>query len=73
MRRERRPAPRPVDDGLVGAFRQAKHPGAAFFHVLFKAAALFVYLFSGWFTSNFVFVFVVCVLMLAFDFWTVKV
>lgn len=40
---------------------------------MFKAAALFIYLFGTWFTSNFVFLFVVCVLLLAFDFWTVKV
>lgn len=43
------------------------------FHVMFKAAALLIYLFGTWFTSNFVFLFVVCVLLLAFDFWTVKV
>eukprot|EP00624_Nannochloropsis_granulata_P001650 evm.model.NODE_18044_length_13276_cov_24.207518.3 len=34
--------------------------------------ALFFYLFGGFFSSNFVFVCVVCILLLAFDFWTVK-
>jgi len=29
-------------------------------------------LFCGWITDNFVLVFVTCVLLLAFDFWTVK-
>ena len=30
------------------------------------------YLFGDWFSASFVNVFVVCVLLLAFDFWTVK-
>lgn len=51
----------------------AKHPVAAFFHLLFKALALALYLFGGLFIDNYVFVFVVCILLLAFDFWTVKV
>ena len=29
-------------------------------------------MFGSWFSSNFVNIFVLCVLMLAFDFWTVK-
>lgn len=45
---------------------------ASFFHVFFKAAALVVYLFSGWFIGNFVLTFVILILLLAFDFWTVK-
>uniref|UniRef100_H3GZ44 Golgi apparatus membrane protein TVP23 homolog n=2 Tax=Phytophthora ramorum TaxID=164328 RepID=H3GZ44_PHYRM len=50
----------------------AKHPVAAFFHLFFKALALLLYLFGSLFISNFVFIFVVCILLLAFDFWTVK-
>lgn len=50
----------------------AKHPVAAFFHLFFKGLALLLYLFGSIFISNFVFVFVVCILLLAFDFWTVK-
>jgi hypothetical protein len=42
------------------------------FHLLFKSLALVVYIFSGLFTSNFIFVAVVTILLLAFDFWTVK-
>eukprot|EP00466_Bigelowiella_natans_P014669 jgi/Bigna1/92120/estExt_fgenesh1_pm.C_30034 len=42
------------------------------FHVLFKGAALFMYVFAKWFTTNFVITFVVVVLLVAFDFWTVK-
>ena len=49
-----------------------KHPIAAFFHVFFKVAALLCYWFLTIFTNNFVLVFVVCILLLVFDFWTVK-
>jgi hypothetical protein len=42
------------------------------FHLLFKTAALFLYVFGSWFTSNFIFTFVLCIILLAFDFWTVK-
>jgi len=42
------------------------------FHLLFKSLALLVYLFSGLFTSSYIFVAVVVILLLAFDFWTVK-
>lgn len=31
-----------------------------------------MYIFGSWFTSSFIFVFVVCIILLAFDFWTVK-
>ena len=53
-------------------FRASSHPAVAVFHVLFKALALFVYIFGSLISSNFVFVFVLIVLFLAFDFWTVK-
>ena len=55
-----------------GFIRQSRHPHAAFFHLFFKSLALLVYMFSGMFTSNFIFVCVICILLLAFDFWTVK-
>ena len=67
--------PDEADDTLVGKlglFKGSRHPGVALFHVLFKSLALAVYLFAGLFTSNFVLVCVVCILLLAFDFWTVK-
>eukprot|EP00616_Rhizochromulina_sp_CCMP1243_P007442 CAMPEP_0118961460 /NCGR_PEP_ID=MMETSP1173-20130426/138_1 /TAXON_ID=1034831 /ORGANISM="Rhizochromulina marina cf, Strain CCMP1243" /LENGTH=249 /DNA_ID=CAMNT_0006909631 /DNA_START=15 /DNA_END=764 /DNA_ORIENTATION=+ len=56
----------------VGFLHKSRNPTAALFHVLFKALALLVYIFSGMFTSNFIFVCVICILLLAFDFWTVK-
>lgn len=44
------------------------------FHVAFKTAALIFYLLSTTlFTDSFVIVFVTCVVLMAFDFWTVKV
>eukprot|EP00899_Mesostigma_viride_P001871 jgi/Mesvir1/11685/Mv00077-RA.1 len=48
------------------------HPMASFFHVFFKGAALTVYILCEWFSSSFVLNFVSCVLLIAFDFWTVK-
>ena len=50
----------------------SQHPVAALFHFAFKALALFIYVFGGFFSSNFVFICVLCILLLAFDFWTVK-
>jgi hypothetical protein len=47
-------------------------PPFQIFHLLFKSLALLVYIFSGVFTSNYIFVAVVVILLLAFDFWTVK-
>lgn len=43
-----------------------------FFHFAFKILALLIYIFGGWFTSNFILIFVLCILLLACDFWTVK-
>lgn len=34
--------------------------------------ALLIYIFGGWFWTSFIFTFVLCVILLAFDFWTVK-
>ena len=52
--------------------KDSRHPWVAFFHVFFKVAALAAYLLGTSFTSNFVLVFVTCILLLAMDFWTVK-
>jgi len=60
------------DGGVVAMFKSSSHPVAAVFHVCFKVAALVLYLFGSLFSSSFVVVFVLCVLALSFDFWTVK-
>jgi hypothetical protein len=65
------PAPA-AQSGVADMFRQSSHPVAAAFHVAFKALALFFYLFGTWFSSSFVLLFVLCIVSLAFDFWTVK-
>jgi len=64
----------PSGGGVVGNWilNQSKHPVTIIFHLLFKSLALFIYVFGSWFTSNFIFTFVICILLLAFDFWTVK-
>lgn len=60
---------------------QSAHPMACIFHVAFKFAAMFLYIFGGWFTGNgsggtsgasFIMVAVFCILLLAADFWVVK-
>ncbi|CAK4125164.1 unnamed protein product [Aphanomyces euteiches] len=59
--------------GVSESVRKAKHPVAAMFHLLFKVLAVAVYILGGFVSNSFVFIFVICVLLLAFDFWTVKV
>ena len=50
-----------------------RHPFAAFFHVFFRASALVVYLILSYvFSGYFVELFIAVILLLAFDFWTVK-
>jgi len=64
---ERR-APEPPPPGCC----TCRHPVAVAFALAFKAAALATYLLCTFFTDSFVVSFVVVVLLLAFDFWTVK-
>lgn len=61
-------------DSMIGRtlLKQSKNPTALLFHLLFKILALFVYIFGGWFTNNFILIFVLTIIFLAFDFWTVK-
>ncbi len=68
------PPPPLVDPQTVIQQQQemSQHPIALFFHIFFKAASVFVFLFCGLFTDNFVLTFVTCVLLCAFDFWAVK-
>lgn len=62
----------PAPGGVVSYFKRSTHPVASLFHVLFKVAAILTYDFGTLFTENYVLIFVLCVLLLAFDFWTVK-
>lgn len=52
--------------------RSLKHPVAVFFHLLFKVGTIIVYLLCGWFSDSFITNFVVIVILLSMDFWTVK-
>eukprot|EP00635_Sarcinochrysidales_sp_CCMP3193_P003278 CAMPEP_0118919864 /NCGR_PEP_ID=MMETSP1166-20130328/18776_1 /TAXON_ID=1104430 /ORGANISM="Chrysoreinhardia sp, Strain CCMP3193" /LENGTH=265 /DNA_ID=CAMNT_0006860399 /DNA_START=47 /DNA_END=844 /DNA_ORIENTATION=+ len=57
----------------LSLFKESRHPGAAFFHLFFKTlAVLFYYPISKILGGSFVIVCVICILLLAFDFWTVK-
>jgi hypothetical protein len=69
----------PQDSSL--SLRNSAHPVACIFHCLFKCISLFLYIFGGWFSGNgrggtsgahFITVTVVCILLLAADFWVVK-
>ncbi|KAJ1881559.1 Golgi apparatus membrane protein tvp23 [Coemansia sp. RSA 486] len=53
-------------------FQVSSHPLALLFLILFKSCALALYLLGNFFTDNFILIFVLCVLTLAVDFWTVK-
>lgn len=59
--------PRPVNP-----LDQSSHPKTAFMTLIFKAIAILAYIFLNLFVSDFVIVFIVIVLSLAFDFWFVK-
>ncbi|KAL1129102.1 hypothetical protein AAG570_013633 [Ranatra chinensis] len=49
-----------------------KHPYVTICHVVFRAGAIFFYLFCNWFIDSFITSFVIVVLLLSMDFWTVK-
>lgn len=66
---------------LGDTLSQSAHPIVCIFHLLFKGLALFFYIFGGWFSgnkkggnsgANFITVTVICILLLAADFWVVK-
>lgn len=48
------------------------HPYVTFFHVAFRATAIVAYMFCSWFSDSFITSFVVIVIFLSMDFWTVK-
>uniref|UniRef100_A0A6I8NNB2 Golgi apparatus membrane protein TVP23 homolog n=1 Tax=Ornithorhynchus anatinus TaxID=9258 RepID=A0A6I8NNB2_ORNAN len=56
------------------SLRKAKirHPLATFFHLFFRVSAIVTYLFCDWFSKSFVACFVTILLLLSFDFWSVK-
>lgn len=48
------------------------HPYVVFFHLFFRAASIVTYMLCGWFSDSFISSFVMVVLLLSADFWTVK-
>lgn len=66
------PGPRGLQGADLPAFAACSRLPAAH-RPAAQALALFVYLFCGWFTSNFVFSFILCLMVLVVDFWAVKV
>ncbi|VEU43494.1 unnamed protein product [Pseudo-nitzschia multistriata] len=76
------PATPGPQSGILGeTLSQSAHPVVCIFHLLFKGLALFFYIFGGWFSgdgkggssgANFITVTVICILLLAADFWVVK-
>lgn len=63
---------------LQNQLKQSSHPIVIIFHIIFKAAALFLYIFGGFIVGSgsngarFITLTVVCILLLAADFWVVK-
>eukprot|EP00243_Klebsormidium_subtile_P004370 TRINITY_DN18349_c0_g1_i1.p1 TRINITY_DN18349_c0_g1~~TRINITY_DN18349_c0_g1_i1.p1 ORF type:complete len:188 (+),score=32.95 TRINITY_DN18349_c0_g1_i1:373-936(+) len=62
-------APAPPQESILTGYG---NPWTVFFHVFFKGAALTWYVICSLFTSSFILHFVICVVLIAFDFWTVK-
>lgn len=52
--------------------QKTRHPVALFFHLAFKISAIVMYLLGFFLFDNFVVLFIVITMLIAFDFWTVK-
>ncbi|XP_002732129.1 Golgi apparatus membrane protein TVP23 homolog B-like isoform X2 [Saccoglossus kowalevskii] len=52
--------------------RRIRHPLATLFHLLFRVLSIVAYLFCGWFSNSFIASFVIIIVLLSMDFWTVK-
>ncbi|XP_056018952.1 uncharacterized Golgi apparatus membrane protein-like protein CG5021 isoform X2 [Ostrea edulis] len=52
--------------------RKLKHPVAVFCHVAFRALAVLLFILCGWFSTSFITNFILIVILLSMDFWTVK-
>lgn len=48
------------------------HPYVTFFHLFFRGMAVLTYILCGWFSDSFITSFVIVILLLSADFWTVK-
>ena len=59
-----------MDSGFIVPSK--KHPIASFFHLFFRLSALIIYVICNMLSSSFVMKFLLVVLCLSLDFWTVK-
>ncbi|XP_027057490.1 Golgi apparatus membrane protein TVP23 homolog B-like [Pocillopora damicornis] len=60
------------EDEILNRKKKFRKPLVTIFHLLFRVAAIIAYLLCGWFSDSFITNFVIIVLLLSFDFWTVK-
>ncbi|XP_060261868.1 Golgi apparatus membrane protein TVP23 homolog A isoform X1 [Ovis aries] len=57
---------------LLSSSSSSRHPVATFFHLFFRVSAIVTYVGCDWFSKSFVGCFVTVLLLLSFDFWSVK-
>ena len=57
---------------MEGLFNTAANPVACMFHIGFKGASIFSFMFLNAFLGNDILTFIVVVMFASFDFWTVK-
>ncbi|XP_078237444.1 Golgi apparatus membrane protein TVP23 homolog A isoform X1 [Pogona vitticeps] len=60
------------EEELALSKAKIRHPLATFFHLFFRVSAILAYLLCDWFSQSFVACFVIILLLLSFDFWSVK-
>lgn len=60
------------ESAYAASQHRLRHPIAVCCHLAFRALAIVVYMFCGWFSDGFIGSFVTIVLLLSMDFWTVK-
>lgn len=61
-----------IGSSSVVQTNRIRHPIALFFHIFFRSLAIFLYIFSTILYSNFITIFVIIIICLSMDFWTVK-
>jgi len=60
------------EEDLQDKNRNIRHPVAMFFHVVFRLLAVITYLLCGLFSNGFIINFVIIIVLLSMEFWTVK-
>lgn len=61
-----------LDNKQLLQTNRIRHPIAIFFHLFFRVSAILLYIFSSIFFNSFITVFVITIIFLSMDFWTVK-